>query len=193
MFRDTAHALATWIVGERPPAVVMGEHFAPANIIGIYRQGANTSNYLLRLRRTHGGMLVAHTLLQVLGQKLRQGQSQIRVFTDRVVDGKGQVEGKGKGKGRGRGLGEGRGRGAGRGRDPQRERSPRGSATVKIKVLCCDMKERRWRRRLALGGRRCGHTKVDIVYGIRFLVRLDHWGEAGRPIIMEHFFTKKNL
>lgn len=35
------------------------------------------------------------------------------------------------------------------------------------------MKERRWRR-LALGGRRCGDTKVDIVYGIRFLVRFDH-------------------
>ena len=56
-------------------------------------------------------MLVAHTLLQVVGQKLRQDQSQICIFPDRVVDGKGQAKGKGKGKGRGRGLGEGRGRG----------------------------------------------------------------------------------
>lgn len=111
MFQATAHALAAWIVGERPPPLVMGEHFVPANIIGIYRQGANTSNYLLRLRHTHGGMLVAHTLLQVLGQKLRQGQSQIRVFTNRVVDGKGQAQGKGKGRGRGRGEGRGRRRG----------------------------------------------------------------------------------
>ena len=125
MAEDTAHALATWIVGERPPAVVMGEHFIPANIIGIYRQGANNSNYLLRLRHTHGGMLVAHTLLQIIGQKLRQDQSQIRIFTDRVVDGKGQAKGKGKGgKGRGRGRGEGRGRG--RGGDHHRDRSPRG-------------------------------------------------------------------
>ena len=44
---------------------------------------------------------------------------------------------------------------------------------MKIKV-CAATKERRWRRRLALGGRRCGDTKVDIVYGIRFLVRFDH-------------------
>ncbi len=64
MSQDTAVALATWIAGDRPPAVVMGEHFVPANIIGIYRQGGNTSNYLLRLRHTHGGLLVAHMLTQ---------------------------------------------------------------------------------------------------------------------------------
>ena len=126
MSQDTAVALATWIVGDRPPAVVMGEHFVPANIIGIYRQGGNTSNYLLRLRHTHGGLLVAHMLTQVIGQKLRQDQGQIRFFPDRVGDGKGQEKGKSKGKAKGRGRGEDRGRGAGRGRVPQRERSPRG-------------------------------------------------------------------
>ena len=66
MSQDTAVALAAWIVGDRPPAVVMGEHFVPANIIGIYRQGGNTSNYLLRLRHTHGGLLVAHMMTQVI-------------------------------------------------------------------------------------------------------------------------------
>ena len=69
---------------------------------------------------------MAHMLTQVIGQKLRQDQSQIRFFPDRVGDGKGQEKGKGKGKAKGRGRGEDRGRGAGRGRAPQRERSPRG-------------------------------------------------------------------
>ena len=32
MSQDTAVALATWIVGDRPPAVVMGEHFVPVYI-----------------------------------------------------------------------------------------------------------------------------------------------------------------
>ena len=40
--QDRRHALATWIVEERPPTLIMGEHFVPANIISIYRQGANT-------------------------------------------------------------------------------------------------------------------------------------------------------
>lgn len=127
MSQDTAVALAAWIVGDRPPAVVMGEHFVPANIIGIYRQGGNTSNYLLRLRHTHGGLLVAHMMTQVIGQKLRQDQSQIRFFPDRVSDGKGPAKGRGKGKAKGRGRGEDRGRGRGR---AARERSPRGLRQV---------------------------------------------------------------
>ena len=127
MSQDTAVALAAWIVGDRPPAVVMGEHFVPANIIGIYRQGGNTSNYLLRLRHTHGGLLVAHMMTQVIGQKLRQDQSQIRFFPDRVSDGQGPAKGRGKGKAKGRGRGEDRGRGRGR---AARERSPRGLRQV---------------------------------------------------------------
>lgn len=97
------------------------------NIIGIYRQGGNTSNYLLRLRHTHGGLLVAHMMTQVIGQKLRQDQSQIRFFPDRVSDGKGPAKGRGKGKAKGRGRGEDRGRGRGR---AARERSPRGLREV---------------------------------------------------------------
>ena len=33
------HALSTWVVGDRPVAVALGERFTPADVIGIYRQG----------------------------------------------------------------------------------------------------------------------------------------------------------
>ena len=42
--QDAAHALSVWIAGDRPPAVDLDEHFNPACIIGIYRQGANSKN-----------------------------------------------------------------------------------------------------------------------------------------------------
>jgi len=77
-------------------------------------QGANSNNYMIRLRHSHSGLMVSHVLLQIIGQKFRQDNAPQRIFTDRVGD----VKGKGKGKGQGRGRGA-----KGRGRQNNRDRS----------------------------------------------------------------------
>ena len=41
---QTSTAMARWVIGQTPIAVLLAEHFKRENIIGIYRQGTQGSS-----------------------------------------------------------------------------------------------------------------------------------------------------
>lgn len=123
---QTSTAMARWVIGQTPIAVLLAEHLKRENIIGIYRQGTQGNNYLLRLRHNFSGLTVSHILVAIVGAKLKEARGNCRIFTDRVAD----HNPKGKGRGGRKGKGKGKGRGRGRSRSPGRRQPRQGLVPV---------------------------------------------------------------
>ena len=111
---QTSTAMARWVIGQTPIAILLAEHFKRENIIGIYRQGVNGNNYLLTLRHNYSGLMVSHILVAIVGAKLKDARGTCRIFTDRVPNHNPKRKGRGGRKGKGKGRGRGRSRPPGR-------------------------------------------------------------------------------